>query len=76
MELHRIFYRIWESHVVKIEVTDVGTGAVETYDYSRDNWAHRWACMRGGLVYMWAPPQCVPGIMIRTSGRLWHVLKQ
>jgi hypothetical protein len=59
----------------KIEVTDNETGKTTTYDFSRDNWAQRWACMIGGLVHMWAPRQLSSsgGSTVITSGRTWRV---
>ena len=62
--------------MLKIEVTDVETGHVEVYDYSNNNWAMHFACMRNGLVHMWAPKEVAVGVTIRTSGRLWRVFKQ
>jgi hypothetical protein len=58
-----------------IEVTDNATQRSEVYDYSRNNWRMFPACMRGGLVYMWAPVQCRVGKTITTSGRRWRVFE-
>lgn len=60
---------------MRIKVTDVETGSTDEYDYSKDNWAKRYACMRGGLVHMWAPKECRSGVVIVTSGRRWEVVK-
>jgi hypothetical protein len=61
--------------VTKIEVTDLDTQVVTVYDYSKDNWRKAWACMRNGLVIMWAPSQLPPkGGAIRTSGRRWRLV--
>ena len=59
---------------MKIKVTYLDTNTETVYDYSKDNWAKRWACMKGGLVHMWAPKEAGKGIVIKTSGRKWEVL--
>lgn len=60
---------------MKIVVEDVETGKSETYDYSDNNWRGVFACMRDGLVHMWAPAGLRLGMVLRTSGRRWS-LKQ
>ncbi len=63
----------------RIEVTDLSTDETTTYDYSRANWAKRWACMQAGSVVMWTPkelemnPLFTPVII--TSGRRWRIVK-
>lgn len=61
--------------MLRIEVTDLDTGKVTEYDYSRSNWANRWACMRDGGVHMWAPHQLRQSPNLITSGRRWRVIK-
>lgn len=60
---------------MRIKVTDCETKESETYDLSQDNWKRSWACMRGGNVVMWVPPELpkLPGCCVKTSGRLWMV---
>lgn len=60
---------------MKIKVTDIDTGTVTIYDYSKDNWRRRYACMQDGAIHCWAPAQCAVGVIIKTSGRLWEVLR-
>jgi hypothetical protein len=61
--------------VMKITVTDLDTNETTSYDLSRQNWRNAWACMRDGLVHMWAPPQLpITGQAIVTSGRRWQVV--
>lgn len=57
-----------------VKVTDCESGNVSYYEYSRENWAKRWACMRGDLVVMWTPTQ-ISESPIRTSGRIWQLVK-
>jgi len=59
----------------QITVTDTYTGASVTYDYSRANWAKQWACMRGGAVVMWAPPEVSPYRDVVTSGKRWSLVR-
>ena len=65
---------------MKIEVTNCETQEKTIYDYSKNNWALRWACMKDGLVHMWAPNELrgVNGLKnnpnVLTSGRIWRVL--
>lgn len=61
---------------MKILVEDAERETSDVYDLSQSNWAGRWACMRDGLVHMWALEALpnVPGSAVRTSGRIWRVL--
>ena len=57
-------------------MTDLTSGEVSLYDYSRDNWARRPACMREGLVMCWAPSEVeYPHTKaVITSGRRWELV--
>ena len=59
---------------MKIKVTDIEKNTTETYDYSNNNWARRYACMKNGLVHMWTPPKLVVGLGLTTSGRKWELI--
>ena len=65
---------------MKIKVIDTDTKVETIYDYSNDNWAHRYACMKiegfqHGVVHMWAPPKVCVGGYIITSGRKWMLIE-
>ena len=57
---------------MKIKVTDLETKKTTIYDYSNNNWAGRYACMKNGLVHMWTPPKL--SSVIITSGRKWELI--
>jgi hypothetical protein len=59
---------------MKIKVIDMETKEETVYDYSNHNWLNRYACMRGGLVHMWAPREVQRGGYVITSGRKWMLL--
>jgi hypothetical protein len=65
--------RLIKNEKMKIKVTDLETNQIEIYNYSNNNWLGRYACIKNGVVHMWAPKNLVKGLALITSGRRWEL---